>query len=87
MQEIIYIEHEAGEFENGLQICIYCGEKICDYTGAWLSMGMVEPPKGYAEGKIWRTGINPVQTTTFKPKENNGPDDPYIRKIKKCTDQ
>lgn len=88
LKELIYIEHEAGEFENGLQICIFCGEKICDYTEAnYMSSDGPFIPKGWAPGKIWRTGINPVQTTTFKPKTNNGGDDPYFRKIIKCTDK
>lgn len=87
MQQLIYIEHEAGEYEHGLQICIFCGEKICDYTGDYLVSPGGFTPKGYAPGKIWRTGINPVQTTTFEPKENNGKDDPYIRKIIKCADK
>ncbi len=69
MKEIIYIEHEAGEFENGLQICIFCGEKLHeyipgDYYSAEISSSNPNPSftlngckvecKGW-KGKVWRT--------------------------------
>ncbi len=85
-KEIIYTEHVAGTFEQGLQVCILCGHVICDYTGHWMSNDGSEI-KGYPEGKIYITGTNPIQTTTIKPLENYGLEDPYIRKIKKCVDK
>lgn len=82
-EELIYTEHRAGVFEDGLQICIHCGKVICDYTGSWLSSdGYV--PRGFPEGEIYVTGKNPVQWTAVKPLENYGGDDPYKRTIIKC---
>lgn len=83
MSEIIYTEHQAGSFEDGLQICILCGQIISDYTGHWASNDG-SPIKGFPEGKIYITGTNPVQTTTIKPLKNFGNGDPYMRKIVKC---
>lgn len=36
-KEITFIEHEAGEYEDGLQVCIYCGEVVTDFSdmGNW----------------------------------------------------
>jgi len=38
-KEITFIEHEAGEYEDGLQVCIYCGEVLADFSemmkGEW----------------------------------------------------
>ncbi len=83
MEELIYTEHHAGTFEAGLQICILCGEVLCDYTGHWVSTDG-KAPLGWPEGKIYMTGFNPVTTTTVKPLENYGGDDPFIRKIVPC---
>lgn len=82
-KELTYIEHHAGTFEEGLQICIHCGHIICDYTGDWLSSSG-DAPKGFAEGPIWMQGVNPVQITTIQPLENYGGDDPYTRTIIQC---
>lgn len=82
-QELIYTEHYAGVFEEGLQVCIYCGKVICDYTGHWVS-DSGEQIQGWPEGPVYMTGINPVQTMVDKPLENYGGDDPYKRKIVKC---
>lgn len=86
MKDITYIEHCAGSFEQGLQVCIYCGKVITDYTGHWVSSdgaGLT----GYQEGPVWITGVNPVETTSEMPLENYGDDDPYKRIIKKCTNR
>lgn len=84
-KEIIYIEHEAGEFEDGLQVCRLCGAILCDYTGEWVSTNR-NKLKGWPKGKIYVTGINPIQTSIYKPKENYGTEDPFYRCIIKCTD-
>ncbi len=82
-EEIIYIEHYAGGFEDGLQICIHCGAVICDYTGHVLSADG-SSPKGFPVGKIYVTGTNPVEWTIIEPLPNYGGDDPYTRTIVKC---
>lgn len=85
-KEIIYTEHLAGTFEDGLQVCILCGHILCDYTGHWVSDSNATNAtiKGWPEGKIYTTGINSSTTTIIEPLENYGPEDPYTRKIVKC---
>lgn len=83
-KEVIYIRHQAGTFEDGLQICVHCGKIICDYTGHWVSADGGSGPMGFPEGAIWVTGTNPIQWTIAEPMENYGGDDPYIRKIVNC---
>lgn len=83
MKELIYTEHEAGDFEDGLQICILCGKVITDYTGSWVSSDN-SSIRGFAQGKVWQTGTNPVQTMGVEPLRNYGDGDPFIRKIIKC---
>lgn len=85
LKELIYIEHLAGAFEEGLQICTLCGKVITDYTGSWASTDG-KTPRGFPEGPVWLTGTNPVQTMAIKPEENYGGPDPYKRVIRKCTD-
>jgi hypothetical protein len=85
MKELIYTEHQAGSFEDGIQICTLCAKVICNYAvGEWVS-NTGEAPHGFPEGPIYVTGTNPVQWTTVKPLENYGGDDPYTRKIVKCS--
>ena len=79
-KEIIYTEHKAGEYEDGLQICVLCGEILTDYTGVWMTSDG-RPPQGFPEGKIYKAGN---ETTSIKPEEYYGPDDPYIRTVIKC---
>lgn len=86
IKEITYIEHYAGSFEQGLQVCIYCGKVITDYTGHWVTPGGGKLT-GFQEGPIWTTGVNPIETTSERPLENYGGDDPYKRIIRKCTDR
>jgi hypothetical protein len=86
MKDLIYTEHEAGTFEDGIQICVHCLMILCDYTsGAWDCIG--GEPKGFIEGPLYITGVNPRQYTTVKPKLNYGGGDPYLRKFVLCTDR
>jgi hypothetical protein len=86
-KELIYVEHFAGDFEDMIQVCIYCGKVITDYSGGgWVSSDD-SALKGYASGSVWMTGTNPVTTQAYKPEKNYGPDDPFTRKIIKCTDR
>lgn len=84
MKEIVYTEHHAGTFEDGLQVCIHCGKVICDYTGHWMTDSPNKTLNGFPEGPIYVTGTNPIQWTIVKPEENYGGDDPYCRKVIKC---
>ncbi len=84
MKERIYIEHQAGEFVDGLQVCILCGKVITDYTGDWVSDKPLSPLLGFPVGKVW---IHGSTTTTDRPLDNYGGGDPYKRVIKLCTDQ
>jgi len=83
--EIVYVEHHAGSFEDGLQICVLCGKVIADYTGHWVNDNPYPQIKGWPEGPIFITGTNPVTTTTERPLVNYGGNDPYTRKVIKCT--
>lgn len=83
MKEIVYIEHRAGVFEDGLQICVLCGIVLVDYTDDWLST-RPGPLHGWPEGPLYRTGVNPVVTMIEPPLENFGRHDPYTRVVKKC---
>ena len=82
-KEIIYTEHLAGDFEDGLQVCRLCGHVICDYTGSWATDDG-STPQGFQSGPIYITGNFPVETTSLKPLPNYANEDPYIRKIVKC---
>ncbi len=82
-RQLTYIEHFAGEFVDGLQVCAMCGAVITDYTGNWVSSDGVKP-KGFPHGPIYTTGINPVQWTTVMPEESFGINDPFVRTIKSC---
>lgn len=82
--DITYVEHHAGSFEDGIQICIHCGHIITDYSGGNWASTDGNPPRGFQEGPIYITGKNPIETTTIKPLENYGGDDPYKRTIVKC---
>jgi hypothetical protein len=85
-EEIIYIEHLAGAFEDGVQICINCATVLTDYSsGNWASSDG-SAPRGFPEGPLYVTGTNPVTYMVTKPEKNYGGDDPYERVIKKCTD-
>jgi hypothetical protein len=84
VREIIYVEHKAGTYEDGVQICVHCGMILCNYTtGHWKSMDGTAP-KGFREGPVYITGKNPIQYLVEMPRESYGEDDPYIRKIQKC---
>lgn len=83
--EVIYTEHLAGAFEDGLQVCVLCCKVITDYTGEWATSDGSKP-QGFPEGPIYQCGTNPVQTMALKPLENYGEKDPYKRIIKKCTE-
>lgn len=83
-KEIIYVQHRAGSFEDGLQVCTLCGQVICDYSsGNWMSNDNSKIT-GYREGLIFITGTNPVTTSIERPKKSYGPEDPYIRIVIKC---
>lgn len=60
------IKHIAGEFREGKQECIMCGEMICDYTNAHWPAGQ-NAPKGWAIGPIYISGVNPKIFTTTAP--------------------
>lgn len=87
LKEIVYIEHIAGVFEDGLQCCKRCGHIITDYTGNWMSPDPSPSFYGWPEGFIYTTGKNPIQTMTEKPKENYGGNDPYKRTVKSCIEK
>lgn len=80
-EELVYIEHQAGDFEDGLQVCVLCGEVICDYTGHWMSSDN-SPIRGFASGTVYKYKN---ETTTINPEEGfYGVSDPYKRIVKKC---
>lgn len=86
-KELVYIEHRAGVFEEGIQICVLCGEVICDYSGNnWASLDGTKPP-GWPEGPLYMQGKNPTMITSTRPEINYGEDDPYTRIVKPCVNE
>jgi hypothetical protein len=62
------IKHIAGNFVNGKQECIMCGEILCDYTHMMSPAG-TPAPKGWPVGKIYKSHGNPTITSTIAPKD------------------
>jgi hypothetical protein len=84
LQELIYIAHKAGDFEDKIQVCVHCGKVLADYTGSWYSDdGSI--PKGWPPGEVISQNGN--LTMVGVPLENFGGEDPYKRIVKYCTDK
>lgn len=74
-----YIEHDAGAYEDCIQVCRMCGEVLCDYTGAAWPEG--DPaPRGFAEGTLYTSG------TKFRTLYTNILPAEFFT-VKKCTDK
>lgn len=89
LKKIIYTEHQAGSFEDMVQICVLCGLVICDYTGAWASSDG-SAPCGWTPGPLFIGGKNPTVFLTSKPTLNygslNNEEDMYYRKTQPCVE-
>jgi len=84
MTELIYIQHHAGTFENGIQVCIFCGHVLCNYDKNWKSV-VGDHVNSIPEGKVYIcTHNNSTTLITIRPDENYGPRDQYRRKVVKC---
>lgn len=84
-RKVVYTEHCAGTFEDGLQVCTKCGTVLCDYTGNWASSDG-KAPGGFPEGPLWVTGTNPIQFIDVKPEKKYGNFDPCERTIVQCNE-
>ena len=62
------IRHIAGEYQDGIQACILCGEVIIDDRGAECVKGQ-ERPGGFEPGVVVKMG-----NATFKPEDPDDPD-------------
>lgn len=72
-----YIEHNLGEYKDGIQRCVVCGEIIFDYTNTISpSIDTIEE-MGWREGEFYASVGNPSTMLS------NRPTDGTITKCKK----
>lgn len=67
---IIYTKHILGEFYEGIQRCILCGEIIHDYRNVLYSPNEDGTPiieKGWVSGEFYSSNGYPIIMLTNKP--------------------
>lgn len=82
MEELIYTEHHAGVYEDGLQICTLCGAVLIDFVDVDCYGDEIS---GLPEGVVYVANFKKTMHTQIdKPLRSYGDDDPYVRKVVKC---
>lgn len=78
---ITYIQHVAGVYEDGLQLCRYCGKILIDHTGSWATTDPTGNPGSWTEGETISQsgGFTMVGTPPL-----SAPNERIQRVIKKC---
>jgi hypothetical protein len=83
MHQLVYIEHLAGEYVDGIQVCRHCGTVLCNDTSLMkLNVDQI-PPQGFPPGPLY---VCAGMSMTVRPERSYGPDDMYERTVKPCVE-